>query len=251
MFQSGFIADRNRISAPGRSGTRTGKPLVARQLADRPPTMWRTCCLASSSSVRSSVGKPCPPNRSAIAAASSRSVTWTADEHVRLLAVGDAVVELGDAAAADSSQNRRKLPRSSGIVTANTASRASPTSARSATNRSRSKFMFAPHATATSVASAQPSRAAYCLEPRHRQRAGRLEDAAGVLEHVLDRRAHRVGVDHARSRRRARGHSRNVSSPTCLHRGAVGEQADVLELHPLPGRQRPGHRIGVARSGPR
>ena len=43
----------------------------------------------------------------------------------------------------------RKLPRSSGIVTANSASRSSPTSARSATKRSRSKFMFAPHVMAT------------------------------------------------------------------------------------------------------
>ena len=112
-----------------------------------------------------------------------------ADEHVRLLAVGDAVVELGDARGRPTQSHRTagSCPRSSGIVTANTASRASPTSARSATNRSRSKFMFAPQVIATSVASRGARRAAaYSFSPATPSAPGRLEDAAGVLEHVLD-----------------------------------------------------------------
>ena len=45
-------------------------------------------------------------------------------------------------------QKRLKLPRTSGMVTANKASRSSPTWARSATKRRRSKLMLAPHSTA-------------------------------------------------------------------------------------------------------
>ena len=50
-----------------------------------------------------------------------------------------------------SSQKRLKEPRSSGRVTAKTASRYSPTSARSATKRKRLKFILAPQAIATKV----------------------------------------------------------------------------------------------------
>jgi hypothetical protein len=93
-----------------------------------------------------------------------------------------------------------KLPRCSGIVTANTASRASPSSARSATKRRRSKFMLAPQATVTSVSfftgSLGQLRALDIgLGAGHGQRAGRLQDAARVLEHILDRGADGVGVD--------------------------------------------------------
>src|SRR5680860_1865224 len=62
-------------------------------------------------------------------------------------------------------QNRRNEPRSSGTVTANTASRDSPISARSATRRRRSKFMFAPQATAIRSASRAPVRSTQCLSP--------------------------------------------------------------------------------------
>ena len=62
-------------------------------------------------------------------------------------------------------QNSRNAPRRSGIVTASSASRASPTSARSATKRRRSKLTLAPLATATSVRSRAPSRATHRLSP--------------------------------------------------------------------------------------
>ena len=62
-----------------------------------------------------------------------------------------------------SSQKRLKEPRSSGIVTANSASRCSPISARSATKRSRSKFMFAPQVIATKVLPLSLCVSTYCL----------------------------------------------------------------------------------------
>ena len=87
------------------------------------------------------------------------------------------------------------------MVTAKSASRASPSSARSATKRSRSKFMFAPLSTATSGLSRVASLLDVRLESGNRQRAGRLDDAARVLEHVFDRRADLV-VRHPDDRRR-------------------------------------------------
>src|ERR1035437_7183811 len=62
-------------------------------------------------------------------------------------------------------QNSRKLPGRSGIVTARIASLLSPSSARSATKRSRSKFMFAPHAIATSVRPFTRRRAVQAFSP--------------------------------------------------------------------------------------
>ena len=61
------------------------------------------------------------------------------------------------------SQKRRNEPRSSGIVTANRASRFSPNSARSATKRSRSKFMLAPQVMDTRVRPLSLWRSTYCL----------------------------------------------------------------------------------------
>ena len=58
-------------------------------------------------------------------------------------------------------QKSRKAPGRSGIVTPKSASRASPTSARSATKRSRSKFMLAPLRIATSL---RPSHAALAVQ---------------------------------------------------------------------------------------
>jgi hypothetical protein len=58
-----------------------------------------------------------------------------------------------------SEQNVLKLPGRSGMVTAMIASRASPSSASSETNRRRSKFMFAPEATAMTFTPSTPERA--------------------------------------------------------------------------------------------
>ncbi len=63
------------------------------------------------------------------------------------------------------SQNSRNAPGRSGMVTAKMASRASPSSARSATNRSRSKSMFAPLSTAQSRASRIPVRSTQAARP--------------------------------------------------------------------------------------
>ena len=62
-------------------------------------------------------------------------------------------------------QNFLKEPGFSGMVTASTASRCSPSSARSATKRSRSKFMLAPEATATRVLSRTLLRLTHSLAP--------------------------------------------------------------------------------------
>ena len=62
-------------------------------------------------------------------------------------------------------QNSRNAPGRSGIVTPSSASRASPTSARSETKRRRSKFMLAPLRIATSRSPPFPSRAAQALRP--------------------------------------------------------------------------------------
>src|SRR2546425_556717 len=58
--------------------------------------------------------------------------------------------------APNAAQNSRNAPRRSGIATASKVSCPSPSSARSATKRSRSKFMFAPLSTATSRRSRTP-----------------------------------------------------------------------------------------------
>ena len=74
-----------------------------------------------------------------------------ADEDVRLLSSAQPVVELGHRAPADDrTELLERRPRFSGSVIAISVSRDSPTSARSATNRSRSKLMLAPLSSATS-----------------------------------------------------------------------------------------------------
>ena len=62
-------------------------------------------------------------------------------------------------------QKALKAPACSGMVTANTASRFSPTSARSAIKRKRSKFMLAPEAMPIKVLSLKPWRLAYSFMP--------------------------------------------------------------------------------------
>ncbi|MNT86415.1 hypothetical protein D3C72_2267050 [compost metagenome] len=76
MFQSGFIAFRNRISAPGRSGNSKRYSSSLRASADRPPTMWRKWVLAISSWVRSSVSKPWRRKFAAILSGSVADDTW-------------------------------------------------------------------------------------------------------------------------------------------------------------------------------
>ncbi|MCY1177912.1 hypothetical protein D9M73_182380 [compost metagenome] len=77
------------------------------------------------------------------------------------------------------SQNALKLPGCSGMVTAMIASRFSPSSARSATWRRRSKLMLAPESIATRVCPRTFSRSTYFLIP-----ATARAPAGSVIERV-------------------------------------------------------------------
>ena len=119
------------------------------------------------------VAKPCSLERvAAICADSLRVADLHADEDVRRVGVGDAVVELGDAARcrpARRSAGSCRAPRESSRRTR--ASRSSPTSARSATKRRRSKFMFAPQVDGDERLALDAARAsAYGLSARDGER---------------------------------------------------------------------------------
>jgi hypothetical protein len=77
-----------------------------------------------------------------------------------------------------------------------------------------------------------------------RQRAGRFEHGARVLENILDRRADGVGIDQHHfidvHLAEAKGFLADV-----LDRRAIGEQPDVLQSDALAGLQRTRHGIGV------
>ena len=89
-------------------------------------------------------------------------------------------------------------------------------------------------------------RLAPALDARDGQRARGLEDRARVLEHVLDRRACRVRVDAAPSRRRpARQPERFL--PDLLDRHTVRKQPHVRQRHAAAGRERARHRVRIDR----
>ena len=81
-----------------------------------------------------------------------------ADEDMGAALVGDAVVELGDVALPDHGAEAAEAAALFRQRDGEAASRASPTSARSATKRMRSKFMLAPEVMATSDRPLSPSR---------------------------------------------------------------------------------------------
>ena len=83
-----------------------------------------------------------------------------ADEDVRGLRIGDPVVELGDVAVADERAEALEAAALLGDRNREHGFARFTTSARSATKRIRSKFMFAPDVTATSVWFSMPSRSA-------------------------------------------------------------------------------------------
>ena len=91
---------------------------------------------------------------------------------------------------------------------------------------------------------------ALALDPRLHagdgQRAGRLHHRAGVVEHVLDRGADLV-VGHAQHFVHRLLHDRERALTDLAHGDAVGEDADVLELHAPAERQRAVHRVGLER----
>ncbi|SPC08061.1 hypothetical protein CT19431_190026 [Cupriavidus taiwanensis] len=82
------------------------------------------------------------------------------------------------------------------------------------------------------------------LQARYGQRAGRLEDAAGVLEHVLHARADRVGIaqDDVVDQFARDAEGLLADQPD---RGAVREQAHFLQLDALAGIDRALHRVRI------
>ena len=75
------------------------------------------------------------------------------------------------------------------------------------------------------------------LEARHRERTGRLGDAAGVVEDVLDRRTDLVGADQDDLVHPLPGDAEGLLADQA-HRHPVGEETDLRQLHPPTGRQR-------------
>ena len=179
--------------------------------------MWRTCSFASSSSVRSTRAKPCSRVRGRAARSRRGRCTCDADEDVRLRRVGDAVVELGDVARRRAcSQKRRKLPRSSGIVTANRASRcladlgalgdeAQPVEVhvRAAGDRDERLARSARVARRTASSPATPSAPAG-------SRIARVSSNTSLIA------AQTASVSTTTNSSTSSRHRRNVSSPTCL-----------------------------------
>ena len=106
--------------------------------------------------------------------------------------------------------------------------------------------MFAPLSTAAERA----VRAAFArgprLQPGDGQRAGRLHDAARVVEDVLDRRADLV-VGHAHHFVHRLLREREGVLADLADGDAVGEDAHVVEVHATAGGQRAVHRVGLER----
>ena len=84
------------------------------------------------------------------------------------------------------------------------------------------------------------------LGARDGQRARGLEHHARVLEHVLDRGAHLVGIGEHHLVHQAAAQPEGLA-PDFLHRDAVGEQADMVELDALSGLERARHRRRIDR----
>jgi hypothetical protein len=134
------------------------------------------------------------------------------------------------------------------MVTARMASRRSPTSARSATKRRRLKFC---------VRAARHRDQRRALDPRllhvglrrRPERAGRLQDRARVLEHVLDGGTDRVRVD-ADHRVDVLAREPEGLLAHALDGDAVREEAHLRQRYPSPGLQGAGHRIRVHRLHP-
>ena len=106
--------------------------------------------------------------------------------------------------------------------------------------------MLAPLFTATMRLPCHWLSAQYFLMPGDRERARGFDDRARVFEDVLDAGADFVGVhQHDFVDVLAAQAERFLADP--LHRHAVGEDADALQRHALPGAQRIVHGRGVHR----
>ena len=82
-----------------------------------------------------------------------------------------------------------------------------------------------------------------------RQRARRLEHHARVLEHVLDRRAHRVGIGEHHLVDELAAQAKRLAADL-LHRHPVGKESHVFQRHAPFGLQGSGHRVRVDRLNP-
>jgi hypothetical protein len=109
--------------------------------------------------------------------------------------------------------------------------------------------MFAPQAMATKVPPRAPVSGDVLLHPGDAEGAGRFEDAARVLEHVLDGGAGGVGVDRDPAVDQLAGEAEGFGAHR-LDRRAIREQADVGERHPLASAHRADHGIRVVRLHP-
>ena len=108
------------------------------------------------------------------------------DEDIRTLPVVKPVIEFRDDPGAECGA---EMPERAGLFrdgTANSASRDSPSSARSATKRSRSKFIFAPLSKATNCLPLDARPPDVRLQARHGERAGRFDDRARVVKNIFD-----------------------------------------------------------------
>ena len=106
--------------------------------------------------------------------------------------------------------------------------------------------MLAPEAIATRVLPRTPCLLGVRLGPGDGQRAGRLEDRARVLEHVLDRGADLVGIDQDDLVDQLLAEAEGFLADL-LHRHAVGEHADLRQAHAPAGLERAGHGVGIHR----
>ena len=82
------------------------------------------------------------------------------------------------------------------------------------------------------------------LETGQRQRTGRLENAAGIFEHVLDGGADGVGIDQDDFVQQLAAQAEGFFTDQ-LDRRTVGKQADVLEFDPLAGSDGTRHGVRV------
>src|ERR1043166_8048222 len=100
MFQSLRMLSRKRSSAPGRSGNSKRYKSSFLAKGARPPTMCRRCVFAISLSERSNVRNPWRRRLRTMRARTPRA-HFDAHENVRVVRIGDAVVELRDVAPAE------------------------------------------------------------------------------------------------------------------------------------------------------
>ena len=244
------MLSRNCISAPGplRELEAVEQLVCARAARGRRPCGARAASPSRCRSGRAS-SRPCAPQAAHDARGLvARPATSTPTKMCASLRVGDAVVELGDVALAE--QRRRTAGSCPGAR--GSSPRAAPRAARRA-RRARRRSAGG----RSSCWRRRRSRRASCpahavlLDPGlgagDRERAGRLEHDARVLEHVLDRRADLVGVDEHDLVDAARGTGGTSPRPTCFTATPSANRPTWSSVHAPSRLERARHRVGVHR----